>query len=190
MGFGAVDFPGVFTVRGVSRIDLGADVTGAFTGGTDQRERFKPKCIDFNNYNERQKVGHYLNVATQIKPLPRALLGENVVPVSLFLFFSLSRRDVNSSSELSDSFSLEGAERVRFGEAGGVVVLWGRKEQGEQTERNGSDGKPSRSSHCGALSLVNFAGVLALKWRVLQVLLTTTLSSSSSLSLTKTGELH
>ena len=55
--------------------------------------------------------------------LPFVLCGENEVPVKLFFLFSLSRRDMNSSSELADSSSLEGAERVRFGEASDVRVL-------------------------------------------------------------------
>lgn len=42
-------------------------------------------------------------------------LGENEVPVHLFFFFSLSSKDVNSSSELVESSILEGAENVRLG---------------------------------------------------------------------------
>ena len=59
----------------------------------------------------------------KIKQLPLMFLGENEVLGSLFFFFSLSSRDVNSSSELAESSSLGGADRVRLGEASNVLVL-------------------------------------------------------------------
>lgn len=60
----------------------------------------------------------------KIKQLPLMFLGEHVVSRNLFFFFSLSSRDMNSSSELPDSSSLVGADRVRLGEASDVKVLW------------------------------------------------------------------
>lgn len=116
-------------------------------------------------------------------------LGENEVLGNLFFFFSLSSRDVNSSSELADSSSLEGADRVRLGEASDVGVLWGGRKKGEGTGGKNSDGELSSGSHSAPLFLLDFGRVLGFEWRVLQVLLTTILSSSS-LSLTKTGESH
>lgn len=50
-------------------------------------------------------------------------LGENKVPVHLFFFFSLSSKDVNSSSELVESSILEGAENVRLGVSRDLTVL-------------------------------------------------------------------
>lgn len=79
--------------------------------------------------------------------LPWVVLGENEVPGSLFFFFSLSNRDVNSSSELADSSSLEGAERVRLGEASEVGVLWGGRGKGEEK----GDGELFASSLSGVL---------------------------------------
>lgn len=124
-----------------------------------------------------------------MKQLPLVFLGENEVLVNLFFFFSLSNRDVNSSSELVDSSSLEGAEKVRLGEASDVRVLWGGREKGDGTGGKGSDGELSSLSDSRVLFLLAFGGGLGFEWRVLHVLLTTILSSSS-LSLTKTGESH
>lgn len=75
--------------------------------------------------------------------------------MNLFFFFSLSSRDVNSSSELAESSSLEGAERVRLGVASDVRVLWGG---GEIREEKSGDGEPSSSSDRRALFLLVFGG--------------------------------
>lgn len=115
------------------------------------------------------------------------LLGENEVAVRLFFFFSLSSSDVNSSSELADASNLDGAERVRLGEASNVGVLGGGIKKGDNKE---SEGVLASLSHKAALFLLVFDGWLGFERRVLQVLLTTMLSSSSSLSLMKTGESH
>lgn len=79
-------------------------------------------------------------------------LGENEVAVRLlFFFFSLSSSDVNSSSELADESSLEGAERLRLGEASNVGVLGGGMKKGDETECEGSDGELGSSSCSAAL---------------------------------------
>lgn len=70
--------------------------------------------------------------------------------MNLFFLFSLSSRDVNSSSELADSSSLEGAERVRLGEASDV--LWSGTKKGEKT---GSDGELSSLSDSRASILLD-----------------------------------
>lgn len=105
--------------------------------------------------------------------------------IKLFFFFNLSSRDVNSSSELADSSNLEGAESVRLGEANNVGVLWGGRKKGDVMGCKGVNGEPASSSCSTKLILLAFED-LGFEWRVLQVLLTTI--SSSSLSLTKTGE--
>lgn len=63
-----------------------------------------------------------LECSSENQYLPLLFLGENEEVVRFF-FFSLSSRDVNSSSELADASSLQGAEKVRLGEASGVGVL-------------------------------------------------------------------
>lgn len=59
----------------------------------------------------------------QIQEWPFVSLGENEGPVNLFFFFSLSSRDVNSSSELVESSILEGAENMRLGVSRDLTVL-------------------------------------------------------------------
>lgn len=57
-----------------------------------------------------------------MKQLPRVFCGENVLLESLFFFFSLSSKDVNSSSELGESSIVVGAENVCLGVVGDVAV--------------------------------------------------------------------
>lgn len=96
---------------------------------------------------------------------------------NLFFFFSLSSKDVNSSSELSESSMVKGAERVCLGVVSDVAVCPGR-EQGEETS---PVAELSASSHSTFLTLVLSEGF---EWRVLHVLFTT-ISSSSSLTKTE-----
>lgn len=90
---------------------------------------------------------------------------------NLFFFFSLSSKDVNSSSELGES------SMVCLGVVSDVVVCPGRE--------NGEEPSPvaelSASSHSTFLTLVLGGGF---EWRVLHVLFTT-ISSSSSLTKTE-----
>lgn len=130
----------------------------------------------------------WFKIKNTIKQSPWVLLGENEVLIS-FLFLSLSSRDVNSSSELAESSSLEGAESVRFGKASDVKCLLAGRERREEGGGKNGDGELSSCSHGPALFLLAFGRDLGFEWRVLQVLLTTILSSSS-LSLTNTGESH
>lgn len=114
---------------------------------------------------------------------------EHGVSGSLFFFLSLSSRDMNSSSELADWSSLGGADTVRLGVGSDVGIFCGGRVNGEGTGGKNSDGELFSESHSAPLFLLD--GVLGFECRVLQVLLTTILSSSSSsLSLTNTGEFH
>lgn len=106
--------------------------------------------------------------------------GENVVLGILFFFFSLSSRDVNSSSELGESSLVKDAGKVCLGVVSNVAVCPG----GLKGEETSPFAELSASSHSTSLTLVLGGGF---EWRVLQVLFTTISSSSSSL--TKT-ELH
>lgn len=104
--------------------------------------------------------------------------GENVVVGNLFFLFSLSSKEINSSSELGESSMLKGAERVCLGVVSDVVVCPGRG-KGEETS---PVAELSASSHNTFLTLV-FGG--GLEWRVLHVLFTKMSSSSSSLTKTE-----
>lgn len=112
-----------------------------------------------------------------------------VESVNMFFFLSLSSKDVNSSSEPLESSSLEGAESVRLGERREVAVQWvGRGAvKGETGGKNGDGGLSFWSKSNGLFSL-DFAREFGFVQRVLQVLLITKLSPSSSLSLMNTGE--
>lgn len=63
--------------------------------------------------------------------------GDKVLPGNLFFLFNLSKREENSSSELSDSSSLGGAERVRLelllktSDASKSKVVLGQTDKGE-----------------------------------------------------------
>ena len=90
--------------------------------------------------------------------LPLAVCGDNEVLVRLFFFFSLSSKDANSSSELLDSSSLEGAEWVRFGEGTELTLLVGRG-LGKGPGDKDSDGKRFSSSLLSSsLFLFEFSG--------------------------------
>lgn len=187
VGFKMVDFPGVFTCRGGSPNDLEVGFVNPFTGGADtggsllHSKTKTNKTIDISLATKMKT-----KLAIQIKELPCVFLGENEVPVILFFFFSLSSRDVNSSSELAESSTLEGTERERVGVARDVRVLGAGRENGEE---KGSADELSSLSNTRALFILALGGDF--EWRVLHVLFTTILlSSSSSLSLTKTGESH
>lgn len=89
-------------------------------------------------------------------PLPVMFLGENEVDASLFLFLSLSRRDVSSSSEDAESSSPGGAERTRLWEVCDLTV-WRDGRRGS-VERGGkdSDGDVPSWSHGTLLFLLDF----------------------------------
>lgn len=78
--------------------------------------------------------------------------------MKLFFFFSLSSRDVNSSSELLESFSLEGAENVRLGELTNALALFEGRRKGEGSGSEGSDGELSSLSYNGGLFSVSGLG--------------------------------
>lgn len=187
-----VDFPDVFARSGVSP-NLEASVVspftrGADTGGSLSHSILKNQAKDTILTTSKTKATERLNATIQLRQLPWVCFGENEVLGHLFFFFSLSSRDVNSSSELADSSSIEGAERVRLGEASDAGVVCGGRETGEDMGGKGSDGELSSSLDSRALFLLAFdSGGLGFEIRVRQVLLTTILSSSS-LSLIKTGE--
>lgn len=139
VGFKMVDFPGVFTYRGGSPNDLEVGFVNPFTGGADtggsllHSKTKTNKTIDISLATKMKT-----KLAIQIKELP------NEVPVILFFFFSLSSRDVNSSSELAESSTLEGTERERVGVARDVRVLGAGRENGEE---RGSAGELSSLSN-------------------------------------------
>lgn len=109
------------------------------------------------------------------------LCGENVVLRNLLFFFSLSSKDVNSSSELGESSLVVGAAKVCLGVDSDVTVWCPGREKGEETSPAAELSASSPST--AFLTLVVGGGF---KWRVLHVLFTTMSSSSSSSSLTKT----
>lgn len=96
---------------------------------------------------------------------------------NLFFFFSLSSRDVNSSSELGESSLVNGAGKVCLGVVSDVVCPGG-----EKGEESSPVAELSASSHSTSLTLALGGGF---EWRVLHVLFSTTSSSSSSLTKTK-----
>lgn len=107
----------------------------------------------------------------QEKQLPCGFCGENVVLGNLFFFFSLSSKDVNSSSELGES------SMVCLGVVSDVVCPG--REKGEEPS---PVAELSASSHSTFLTLVLGGGF---EWRVFHVLFTTISSSSSSLTKTE-----
>lgn len=102
-----------------------------------------------------------------------------MVLINLFFFFSLSSKDVNSSSELDETSMVKGAKMVCLGAITDVVRPGGKK---------GEEASPlavlSASSHSTFLKSVLGGGF---EWRVLHVLFTTILSSSSSLTKTESN---
>lgn len=96
---------------------------------------------------------------------------------NLFFFFSLSSKDVNSSSELGESSMVKGAGTVCLGVVSDVVICPGT-EKGEDSPV----AELSALSHSIFLTLVLGGGF---EWRVLHVLFTTISSSSSSLTKTE-----
>lgn len=90
------------------------------------------------------------------------LFGRNEFPMKLFFFFSLSSRDVNSSSELLESSSLEGIEKVRLGEITNVLAPFEGRHKGDRAGGEGSDGKVSSSLHRGGVFSLVFGSDLGL----------------------------
>lgn len=82
--------------------------------------------------------------------------------MKLFFFFSLSSRDVNSSSELLESSSLEGTEKVRLGEITNVLASFEGRHKGDRAGGEGSDGEVSSSLHRGGVFSLVFGSDLGL----------------------------
>lgn len=113
-----------------------------------------------------------------MKQLPRVFCGENVLLESLFFFFSLSSKDVNSSSELGESSIVVGAEKVCLGVVSDVTVCCPERETEEDAIPTAELSASSPSTAFVTLGVLGGG----FKWRVLHVLFTTISSSS----LTKT----
>lgn len=192
LGFMMDEFPLVLTRWGVSLIGLEFDDVSDFTAGDKKASSLSDST--WGTFKDKTKRDVKLVIKKDFRQkssqtLPFGVLGKNEVPMGFF-FLSLSNNDINSSSELPDSSSAAGTENVRLGDAADAGVLLGGTQRTKRLGGKGGDGVQLSSSFLSSLALLDLRRGLGFEWRVFQEPLTTLLSSSSSLSLTKTGELN